>query len=144
MMASDTCICPRAEIIADLSRDDLLELKEGERLWKLYCFRETGHATGLRHRIYTKQKADGRLALVTFAAHNPPVAPDEDHSGAPPETTTVRSGIARVADLSPADLDRLITALRGQTAEHACEELDLSGCATLDEQLDRLDTEQSA
>ena len=69
--------CPgHEEILDDLNVHNLLSLGPGERLWKLYCFRTVGHATGLRHRIYTKQKADGRLALVTFAVHNPP-----DHTG---------------------------------------------------------------
>ncbi|OQA39951.1 MAG: hypothetical protein BWY52_02988 [Chloroflexi bacterium ADurb.Bin325] len=138
MSLSDNCTCPRGEVIDDLVADDLLELRAGERLWKLYCFREAGHATGLRHRIYTKRKADGRLALVTFAQHNPPHEPRGDGNGAPPEPSSVRSGIARVADLSVADLDRLIAAVRQQMAADACEELDLSDCATLDAQLARL------
>lgn len=144
MQQTDTCICPRAEIVADLARDDLLELRNGERLWKLYCFREAGHATGLRHRIYTKRKADGRLALVTFAAHNPPATPSDESNGAVLKGTTIRSAIARVADLSAADLDRLITAMRGRMAADACEELDLSRYATLEEQLGWLRAEGCA
>ncbi len=142
MSLSDNCTCPRAEVINDLIAEDLLELQAGERLWKLYCFREAGHATGLRHRIYTKCKADGRLALITFAVHNPSPDPQGEHNGAPPEPPPVRSGIARVADLSAADLDRLIAAMRQQMTSDACEELDLSDCTTLDTQLARL-AEQS-
>ena len=43
-----------------------------ERLWKLYCFvSDEDQYTGLRHRIYTKQKPDGRLMMLTFAVHSP-------------------------------------------------------------------------
>lgn len=121
------------EVLADLVELDLLSLQPGERLWKLYCFRDAGHPTGLRHRIYTKEKAGGRLAMLTFAVHNPP-REDEDAAETPP----VRSALARVPDLSAADLDRLILAMRAQSGSNACEELDLSGLSHIDEQLARL------
>jgi hypothetical protein len=121
------------EILADLVEEDLLELQPGERLWKLYCFRDTSHPTGLRHRIYTKEKASGRLALLTFAVHNPP---REGEDGARP--APVRSALARVPDLSPDDLDRLILAMRAQAGSNACEEMDLSGSGPLEAQLARL------
>jgi hypothetical protein len=138
MQLTDNCACPRTEILNDLVTNDLLELQDGERLWKLYCFREAGHATGLRHWIYTKRKADGRLALITFAVHNPIHEPDGEQNGAPPEPPPVRSSIARVPDLSVADLDRLIAAMRQQMNSNACEELDLSHCTTLEAQLERV------
>jgi hypothetical protein len=138
MQLTDNCTCPRAEILNDLITEDLLALQDGERLWKLYCFREAGHATGLRHRIYTKRKADGRLALITFAVHNPPHEPHSEANGAPPEPPPVRSSIARVPDLSAEDLDRLIAAMRQQMASDACEELDLTACTALDVQFERL------
>ena len=63
MSHGESSQCPGAEeIFSDLQEDNLLELNDGERLWKLYCFRGTGHANDLRHRIYTKRKVDGRLA----------------------------------------------------------------------------------
>jgi hypothetical protein len=121
------------EILADLIDEDLLGLQPGERLWKLYCFRDAGHPTQLRHRIYTKEKADGRLALVTFAVHNPARdGADMD------ETPPVRSALARVPDLSPGDLDRLIVAMRAQAGSNACEEMDLSQNGPLENQLARL------
>ena len=116
-------------LFADLVTDDLLTLGPGERLWKLYCFRPTaGNATGLEHRIYTKIKPDGRLALVTFAVHTPV------------EGCAVRSALARVPDLSADHLDHLITAIRSQTGATAddYDELDLSGLPTLEEQLGRI------
>lgn len=128
--------CPGAEeILHDLRAEDLLELGAGERLWKLYCFRAAGDAADLRHRIYTKRKADGRLAMITFAAHNPSNA-DEDggHSG----PRAVRSALARVPDLAPADLDRLIAAMRTQ-AGSACEEIDLSDFSSLEAQWEWLE-----
>ena len=125
--------CPGAEeILADLRAGNLLHMEPGERLWKLYCFRSPGHATGLRHRIYTKIKADGRLAMVTFVVHNPPSANGSNGR----ERQPVRSNIARVPDLGPEDLNRIITAIRGvQAAQDTCEEQDLSEFETLDEQL---------
>ncbi|MGQ9491044.1 MAG: hypothetical protein ACUVR4_09055 [Anaerolineae bacterium] len=135
--ASDTQSdrCPGAqEILADLD-DDLLDMQPGERLWKLYCFRTAGHATNLRHRIYTKCKPDGRLALITFAVHNPHRA--RDGANGHPIRKAVRSGIARVPDLTMEDLDRIIAAIRHQvqaTAE-TCEEIDLTRFATLQEQI---------
>jgi hypothetical protein len=116
-------------ILADIEADDLLQLGAGERIWKLYCFvSPEGKATGLRHRIYTKIKPDGRLAMVTFAVHSP--APDR----------TVRSALARVPDLSPETLEQIIGTVRQQT--HASpgdyEEIDLSDAPTLDEQFRRL------
>jgi hypothetical protein len=132
------------EILDDLTVNNLLSLESGERLWKLYCFRTAGHATGLRHRIYTKQKADGRLALVTFAMHNPPETPGNGRSGM--GRRAVRSGIARVPDLSPLDLDRVIAAVRAQAqaASDLCEEADLSAVETLDEQIAWLKNRQRA
>jgi hypothetical protein len=118
------------EIVHNLREEDLLELGPGERLWKLYCFRAPGHATELRHRIYTKRKADGRLAMVTFAAHNPSNADDNGDESGP---RAARSALARVPDLSPADLDRLIAAMRTQSGQ-ACEEIDLSDMTSIEQQ----------
>ncbi|MCX6030643.1 MAG: hypothetical protein NT169_15270 [Chloroflexi bacterium] len=105
----------------------LLQLAPGERLWKLYIFcPAAGRATRLEHRIYTKRKADGRLALVTFAVHTPG------------EGRTVRSAIARVPDLAVSDLDRIIAAIRHRVQAVECEELDLSNMTTLEEQLEQV------
>lgn len=136
--ANGRCRCGGPEeILANLVEEDLLELKPEERLWKLYCFREVDHPTGLRHRIYTKEKADGRLALLTFAVHNPP---REDGDEADP--AAVRSALARVPDLSALDLDRLIVAMRAQAGSEICEELDLSGRGRLDDQIAELRVHQ--
>lgn len=135
----NVCRCGGSgEIIQDLVEQDLLELQPGERLWKLYCFRDSQHPTGLRHRIYTKEKADGRLALLTFAVHNPSRGESDVH-----DAPAVRSALARVPDLSPSDLDRLIGALRVQAESDACEEIDLSRHRRLEEQLARLRAERS-
>lgn len=119
----------RRGLLADLVEEDMLRLKPGERLWKLYCFRpKEGRAAALEHRIYTKRKLDGRLALVTFARH------------APEPGRVVRSGIARVADLSADILDRIIEAIRKEThlGQDEQEEVDLSMLASLDDQIARL------
>ncbi len=106
---------------------DLLHLAPNERLWKLYVFRPAaGRATRLEHRIYVTRKADGRLALVTFAVHTPA------------EGRAVRSGIARVPDLAVSDLDRIIAAIRRQVQAVECEEVNLSGVESVAEQLERV------
>jgi hypothetical protein len=130
--------CPRLnEILDDLIEQDLLNLQPGERLWKLYCFYNADHPTGLRHRVYTKVKQDGRLSLLTFAAHEP--YPETKEGGATGNAAgRVRSALARVADLSPADLDRLISSIRHQDTSDACEEIDLSPHSELEKQIDWL------
>lgn len=127
--------CPPGtqEILLDLIDKDLLGLLPGERLWRLYCFRKLDHAFRLRHRIYTKQKADGRLELITFAVHNPPHR-NGDARGLE-DAPAVRSALARVPDLSKGDLDRLIAAMRAEASADVCDEIDLSHYETLDEQL---------
>lgn len=139
-LVNDPCDCASVEeILHDLVADDLLRLAPGDRLWKLYCFRPAGHATALRHRVYTKRKPDGRLALVTFAAHNPapPNGPRNGSHGPLAGGRTVRSGIARVPDLGAEHLTQLIAAIKSQVeaATQACEELDLSSIDSLEAQI---------
>jgi len=117
------------EVRADLLGDNLLHIEPGERLWKLYCFWSAeGRATQLRHRIYTKLKTDGRLALVTFAVHTPVAG------------RSVRSNIVRVPDLPAEALDRIISAITAQThtPSEEIDELDLSAIDSLEEQLRQL------
>ncbi len=131
------CGCPNTEeILADLDAD-LLDMQPGERLWKLYCFRAVGHATDLRHRIYSKRKADGRLALVTFAVHNPVRVQQGENGSASTDRLSVRSSIARVPDLSPEDLERIIATVQRETQATAnnCEEVDLTIFDTLQQQI---------
>jgi hypothetical protein len=118
--------CPAGpEVRADLLANNLLHIVPGERLWKLYCFWSAeGRTTQLRHRIYTKLKNDGRLALVTFAVHTPVAG------------RAVRSNIVRVPDLPIEALDRIIAAITAQThtPREEIDELDLSEVGTLEEQ----------
>jgi hypothetical protein len=117
------------EVRADLLGDNLLHIEPGERLWKLYCFwAAEGRATHLRHRIYTKLKTDGRLALVTFAVHTPVAG------------RSVRSNLVRVPDLPVQALDRIISAIIAQITSSSEEinELDLSAIDSLEEQLRQL------
>jgi hypothetical protein len=114
---------------ADLLGENLLHIEPGERLWKLYCFwAAEGRATQLRHRIYTKLKVDGRLALVTFAVHTPAAG------------RSARSNIVRVPDLPVEALDRIISAIMAQThtPSEEIDELDLSEITTLEEQLQQI------
>jgi hypothetical protein len=117
------------EVRADLLRDNLLHIKPGERLWKLYCFWSAeGRATQLRHRIYTKLKTDGRLALVTFAVHTPAAG------------RSVRSNIVRVPDLPVQALDRILSAIIAErkTSSQEVDMLDLSAIDSLEEQIRQL------
>ena len=117
------------EVRADLLGDNLLHIGPGERLWKLYCFWSAeGRTTQLRHRIYTKLKGDGRLALVTFAVHTPVAG------------RSARSNIVRVPDLPVEALDRIIAAIIAQThtPPEEIDELDLSEIDTLEEQLQQI------
>ncbi len=117
------------DLLADLSASGPVQLQPGERLWKVYVFRPaTGRATHLEHRIYSKLKPNDHLALVTFAAHRP--------NGGP----SIRSGIARVPDLSREDLGRIIDSILRETraTEDEYDEVDLSHLATLPEQLEYL------
>jgi hypothetical protein len=127
---SYTHSCPASpEVRADLLGDNLLHIEPGERLWKLYCFwAAEGRATQLRHRIYTKLKTDGRLALVTFAVHTPVAG------------RSVRSNIVRVPDLPVQALDRIISAIIAETktSSEEIDELDLSAIDSLQEQFRQL------
>ena len=117
------------DVLRDLIDDGMLHLQEGERLWKIHIFHSAaGRGTHLEHRIYTKLKADGHLALVTFAVHTPVVG------------RSARSGVARVADLTPGALDHLIDAIRQETRVGSDEyvEVDVSHLATLPDQLAHL------
>jgi hypothetical protein len=116
-------------ILHDLIVDDLLNLEPGERLWKLYSFRSAvGRATNLEHRIYTKVKTNGRLALVTFVVHTPA------------EGRSSRSGTARVPDLTADALEQIIGAIQREAdvVADGNAEIDLSDIGMLDEQLSRL------
>ena len=116
-------------VLADISASGPVQLEPDERLWKVYIFRPaSGRATHLEHRIYSKLKPGGHVALVTFAAHRP-------NGGA-----EVRSGIARVPELARDDLARIIDSIRSQTnqAEDEYYEVDLSHLATLPEQMEYL------
>ncbi len=116
-------------VVRDLVDEQMLHLQDGERLWQIHIFRSAaGRATHLEHRIYTKLKTDGHLALVTFAVHTPEAG------------QSARSGIARVADLTPGALDHLIHAIRQETRFGSDEyvEVDMSHLATLPDQLAHL------
>ncbi len=124
-------VCTESEtLLADLVGEDLLELMPDDRLWKLYCFAsDDGRETNLRQRIYTKQKPDGRLAMLTFAVHTP--VPGQ----------SARSGILKVPDLSIEALDHIIEQIRVQTGASGDEyqEIDLSAVPTLPDQIHRLE-----
>jgi hypothetical protein len=114
------------DVLADLSPSGPVHVGPDERLWKLHIFRPaTGRATHLEHRIYSKRKASGKLALVTFATHRPL------------DGQTVRSGVAQVPELSEQDLEKIIESIKKQTGgADECFEIDLSHLSTWPEQLE--------
>jgi hypothetical protein len=119
----------REEVLADLADSGPVQVQPDERLWKLFIFRPaSGRANRLEHRIYSKLKPDGRLALVTFAVHTPPGKP------------SARSGIARVPELTDETLQRIIDSIRREThiAPEEYEEIDLSHLGSLKEQVEYL------
>ncbi len=122
-------------MIEDIVQEKMLQLEPGERLWKLFCFQPlSGRETHLEHRIYSKCKIDGNLALVTFAVHTPR------------PSVRARSALARVGELTPITLMHIIETIRSrtQTTPEEYFEVDLSDIATLGEQLAVLDAKPSA
>jgi hypothetical protein len=114
------------EVVRDLLVEQLLPFEEGDRLWKLYVFSPaSGRATHLQHRIYSKVKPDGRLAMVTFAVHSPV------------EGLSTRSAIAHVPDLRAEALDHVIETIRRETQVGPDEylEIDVSHLKSVSEQL---------
>jgi hypothetical protein len=114
------------EVVRDLLVERLLPLEEGDRLWKLYIFSPAGgRATHLQHRIYSKVKPDGHLAIVTFAVHSPV------------EGQAARSAIARVPDLKADALEHIIETIRRETQVGPDEdlEIDVSHLKSVSEQL---------
>ncbi|MCS7222119.1 MAG: hypothetical protein RML36_01300 [Anaerolineae bacterium] len=119
-----------AELLLDLlGRDALLRVGQGERLYKLYCFRPAwGRRERVEHRVLTKQRADGTLELISYTRWIPP-------GGQP-----ARSNVLRVPEMPIQALERIIAQILAQTRTDSdeFEEVDLTDFNTLDEQLDYL------
>ena len=102
----------------------LLPVAAGERLFKLYFFR-VGSGLPYEHRVLTKQRAEGVVEMISYALY------------LTPQGRVERSGVLRVPEMSPQDLERVIQQIlaQAQVATGAYEEIDLSRFATFEEQL---------
>lgn len=116
-------------VFPDLVGGTLLQLQEGERLWKLYFLRPTwGRDERVEHRIYTKEQANGKLALVSYNFRMP--------QGSRP----VKSSAAMARDIPKDTLNQVIwnVVKKSQIGPDELEVIDLSDLATFDEQLQHL------
>lgn len=106
----------------------IMNVEKGERLYKFFFFRPSwGRAQHFEYRIFTKLKTNGNLAM---AAYNFKIVDGAPHKGK----------VLRAPDVPPGELMSLIQGVmrRTNTLPHEFEELDLSGLATLEEQLEYL------
>lgn len=116
-------------VFPDLVGGTLLQLQERERLWKLYFLRPAwGRDERVEHRIYTKEQANGKLALVSYNFRMP--------QGSRP----VKSSAAMARDIPKDTLNQVIwnVVKKSQIGPDELEVIDLSDLATFDEQLQHL------
>jgi hypothetical protein len=114
----------------------LMRIKKGERLYKFYYFRPlAGRQFNFEYRILSKEKKDGTLEMVSYNF--------KIENGQPQ-----KKSITRVPEISKEQLDQIVQNMirKTNTGSDEFEELDLSGYATIDEQVeflkhrDRVDT----
>jgi hypothetical protein len=105
-----------------------MRIEKGERLYKLFIFRPRwGRANNFEYRVFTKEKADGTLELV---AYNFKLVGGLPH----------KSGIIRAPSVPKEVLSSIIQGIVRQTNTRPdeLEEVDLSGFATVEEQIEEL------
>ena len=114
----------------------LIRIKQGERLYKFYYFRPmAGRHYHFEYRILTKEKINGMLEMVSYNF--------KIENGVPQ-----KGSITRVPKISKEQLEEIVQNVMRttNTGPNEFEELDLSGFATIDEQIeflkrrDRIDT----
>lgn len=111
----------------ELPQEELLmRLAPGERFYKFYILTEPMAKEGQRmeHRILSKQHADGSIEMVSYNAW---VADGQSE----------KRDFIRVPSLSRDLFEQLVTRVREQSGvpDEAIREIDLSRCASVDEQL---------
>ncbi|MFQ6016220.1 MAG: hypothetical protein ACE5NP_12360 [Anaerolineae bacterium] len=102
-----------------------MRLDKGERFYKFFFFRpKAGRALQLEHRIFTKEKKDGQLELLSY---NYKVV-----DGVPQKT-----GIIRAPAVPKETLDEIVQSVvrQTQTKPEEFQEVDLSQFATVKEQI---------
>lgn len=120
--------------LADLSDGSLLQILQGERLWKLYFLRPAqARRERVEHRIYTKEQVDGRIGLVSYSLR---ILIDSRPS---------RSQIAVAHDIPKDALNQLIwnVVRQCEIGPDELEIIDLSSFPTLAEQMRRLHAAQA-
>ena len=105
----------------------LMRLGPGERFFKFYRILSpagTNDEPAVEHRIITKEHADGTLEMVSYNAWL-----TNGHYE--------KSDVIRVPSLSKALLEQIVQRVRAQSdlPSDAFHEIDLSRCATIEEQL---------
>jgi hypothetical protein len=129
MSEKNTARTTARSILQDVAVDGPVQFAPGERFWRVYIFRytESGGAL-LEHRIYLKLKPDGNFWMVTFAVTRRA------------EEYLSRSGVAHVRDITLPAVAKIIDAITQQLGlgRDEYEEIDLSGMASLEEQLSYL------
>lgn len=114
----------------ELDDGTVLPIAPGERLWKLYFLRPAAKSGGehIEHRIYTKEQADGLLALASYTLRLMP-------SG-----VRVHSGLARAHAIPEDTLNQLIWNVVRESGigPDELEVVDLTGLADFNAQLDFL------
>lgn len=114
----------------------LMRIKRGERLYKFYFFRPmAGRHYHFEYRILSKEKINGMLEMVSYNF--------KIENG-----VSKKSSITRVPEISKEQMDQIVQNVirTTNTDSDEFEEVDLSGYASIDEQIaflkhrDRIDT----
>ena len=106
----------------------LMRIKKGERLYKFYYFRPVaGRHYHFEYRILTKEKTNGMLEMVSYNF--------KIENGVPQ-----KNSITKVPKITKEQLEEIVQNVRMKTntGSDEFEELDLSGFATIDEQIEFL------
>jgi hypothetical protein len=106
----------------------LMSLEKGERFYKFFFFRpRAGRHKHFEYRIFTKEKADGNLALVAYNFKIEDGLPIKDH-------------VTEAPEVPKAELMGIVHGVmrRTNTLPDEFEEVDLSRFKTVDEQIEFL------
>jgi hypothetical protein len=112
----------------------LMNLEKGERFYKFFFFRpHAGRHKQFEYRIFTKEKADGNLALVAYNFKIENGMPVKDHVTEAPEVPKdqlmgIVQGIKRRTHTMPDEFEE-VDLSRFKTVEEQAEFLRISGRA---------------
>lgn len=112
----------------------IMRVEKGERLYKFYFFRPlAGRDQHFEYRMLTKEKASGKLEMVSYSF--------KIVNGVP-----LKRGIMRVPEVSKDQMESVVQNMlkRTQTKPDEFEELDLSRFSTIDKQIEFLKKQDRA